>query len=90
MNIEIVYALPHQADVRKLQVNTPCTVNEAIQQSGILLQHTIDLTQPNTVGIFGQIVPLDRELIDNDRIEIYRPLMADPKEIRRRRAKERK
>ena len=63
-------------------------VREAIELSGILQKFKdIDLKK-NKVGIFGKITSLDKVLRDKDRIEIYRPLIADPKEIRRKKAKE--
>ncbi len=84
--VEVVYALPEQATVITLNIDDTTTVGEAISQSGILAKHPdIDLSR-QAVGIFSQIVSLDTVPRDGDRIEIYRPLIADPKEMRRRRA----
>lgn len=84
--VEVVYALPEKATVITLNIDDATTVGEAISQSGILEKHPeIDLSR-QAVGIFSQIVPLDTVPSDGDRIEIYRPLIADPKEMRRRRA----
>ncbi|WGE14528.1 RnfH family protein [Pasteurella multocida] len=63
-------------------------IQTAILQSGILQQFTeIDLRE-NKVGIFSRPAKLTDQLKDGDRIEIYRPLLADPKEIRRKRAEQ--
>ena len=61
------------------------TVSQVIRRSGVMQAHSeIDLNQ-NKVGIFSQLCDLETVVIDGDRIEIYRPLQADPKEARRRR-----
>ncbi|MCI7352768.1 MAG: RnfH family protein [[Actinobacillus] rossii] len=86
INIEIAYALPHKYYLKRFAVNADATVQIAILQSGVLQQYTeIDLRE-NKVGIFGRPVKLTDGLKEGDRIEIYRPLLADPKEIRRKRA----
>ncbi len=86
--IEVVYALPQEQTLFKLQVPPDTTVAEAIRLSGILQAcPEIDLDR-NRVGIFGKLTQADTVLRDRDRIEIYRPLRADPKEVRRRRAEE--
>lgn len=81
--IEIVFAFPEKANIVHCQFAAPCTVGEAIKQSNILTV-TTDLTTVS-VGIYGQQVALDKMITHGDRIEIYRPLKHDPKEIRRRR-----
>lgn len=84
--VEVIYALPDEQMVFQILVSKETTVAAAIEQSGILQQYPeIDLTV-NHVGIFGRMAKLDSPLKEGDRIEIYRPLLADPKEIRRRRA----
>ena len=86
MRVEVVYALPHQQTLLSLDLPVGSTVESAIHQSGLLNQfHEIDLAK-NKVGIFSKLVALDSVLRDRDRVEIYRPLIADPKEIRRQRA----
>ncbi len=86
MKVEVSYALPERQTVRALEVEPGVTVEEAIRASGILEEHPeIDLKE-NKVGIFGKVTRLDTVLRDGDRVEIYRPLIADPKEARRRRA----
>ncbi|MBU5692668.1 RnfH family protein [Vibrio cholerae] len=90
IHVEVVYALPHEQRVLKLVVEQSATVEEIIRTSGILQMYPeIDLTV-NKVGIFSRNVKLDAKVRDNDRIEIYRPFLADPKEIRRKRAEQAK
>ena len=87
IGIEVAYALPTQQVLLQLKVPLGATVENAIRSSGVLVQFPeIDLDK-NKVGIFSKPVPLDTVVRDKDRIEIYRPLIADPKEIRRQRAK---
>ncbi|MDX1915126.1 MAG: RnfH family protein [Methylophilus sp.] len=86
MMVEVAYALPHQQLIIPIKVNTDCTVEEAVKKSGILDKFTeIDLSQ-NQLGVFGKLTRRDSTLKPMDRVEIYRPLIADPKEIRRQRA----
>jgi len=88
INIEVVYALPGEQALLKQPVAPGTTVAEAIQVSGILQKYPeIDLAV-NKLGIFGKLTKADAVLRDKDRIEIYRPLIADPKEVRRKRAEE--
>ncbi|MFV1982125.1 MAG: RnfH family protein [Thiohalomonadales bacterium] len=68
------------------KISPETTIEEAIHLSGVLEQFPeIDLKN-NKVGVFGKLKKLDSTLLENDRIEIYRPLIADPKESRRKRA----
>jgi len=86
INIEIAYAFPDHYYLKGFHVEAGTTVQSAILQSGILQQFTeIDLRE-NKVGIFSRPAKLSDPLQDGDRIEIYRPLLADPKDIRRKRA----
>jgi putative ubiquitin-RnfH superfamily antitoxin RatB of RatAB toxin-antitoxin module len=88
INIEVVYALPEQQTLLRQPVVPGTTVSEAIQASGILQKYPdIDL-MVNKLGIFGKLTKADAVVRDKDRIEIYRPLIADPKEVRRKRAEE--
>lgn len=88
MNIELVYGDADHQVLLKLDIDAQATVEDAITQSGILEQFAeIDLKK-NKVGIFGKMTKLANGLNEGDRIEIYRPLIADPKEVRRRRAAE--
>jgi putative ubiquitin-RnfH superfamily antitoxin RatB of RatAB toxin-antitoxin module len=88
MNIEVLYALPYEQVLFKVQAAHGVTVGDAIKLSGVLEKHPeIDLSH-NKLGIYGKLSKADAILRDKDRVEIYRPLIADPKEIRRQRAQE--
>jgi len=88
MNIEVVYALPHEQVLLKVLAAQGATVVEAIRLSCVLEKHPeIDLSL-NKLGIYGKLSKADAILRDRDRVEIYRPLIADPKEVRRQRAQE--
>ena len=88
INIEVVYALPGEQALLRQSVRSGAAVAEAVSLSGVLEKYPeIDLST-NKLGIFGKLVKADTVLRDKDRIEIYRPLIADPKEVRRRRAQE--
>ena len=85
--VELVYIKPGQQTLLKLELPSGSTIETAIKKSGILNTYPeIDLSV-NKVGIYNKIQSLDYELKNKDRIEIYRPLLADPKEARRSRAK---
>lgn len=86
LQVQVCYATAVQEIMRELVVEEGATIEQAIAQSGLLRDIPgIDLaTQP--VGLFGKKRPLDTVLCEGDRVEIYRPLVADPKESRRRRA----
>lgn len=84
--VEVVYAGSERQRLVSVSVPAGARVAEAIAASGVLQEFPeIDLTA-NRVGIFGQLTRLDEVLRDGDRVEIYRPLIADPKEARRKRA----
>ena len=84
--VELIYPLPQEQQLFEIHVEPETVVSEAIKLSGILEQYPeIDLTD-NKVGIFGKVCQLTDPLQDGDRIEIYRPLIADPKEARKKRA----
>lgn len=86
MTIEVAYALPDRQVVIELRVARGTTLEQAIELSGILDQFAdIDL-EKNRVGIFGRLAQRSDELQPGDRVEIYRPLVADPREIRKQRA----
>ncbi|WP_100640756.1 RnfH family protein [Alteromonas facilis] len=90
INVEVAYALPDKQSLLPIEVASGCTVEEAIVASGILkLYAEIDLSN-NKVGIWNRTAKLTETLQQGDRIEIYRPLIADPKEVRKRRAEKAK
>jgi len=88
ISVEVMYALPDLQPLLRVQLAEGATVEDAIRASGVLDAHPeIDLAK-NKVGIFSKLVKLDEKVRDRDRVEIYRPLIADPKEVRRKRAEE--
>ncbi len=84
--VEVAFATPLRQEVIEMPVRPGTTVEQVIRESGILEQFPeIDLAR-HCVGIFGELAGLQDPVRDGDRIEIYRPLHADPKEARKRRA----
>lgn len=84
--MEVVYALPERQALIALEVEEGTTALRAIERSDILRQFPEADPRRHGVGIFGKRVPADTQLRDGDRVEIYRPLIADPKAMRRERA----
>ena len=86
VEVQVCYALPDTAFLHTLSLPAGSTLQQALEQSGLLQRHPeIDLAV-NLVGIHGKKKTLDTVLRAQDRVEVYRPLQADPKEARRRRA----
>lgn len=97
ITVEVAYALPDKQVLKVLSVPVGTSALEAVQQSGVLNAFPeIDIENAQ-MGIFSQVLgtkgleaPTDYKLKARDRVELYRPLIADPKEVRRRRAEEAK
>ena len=88
IKVEVAYALPDQQLILELMVEPGTTLEQAVQQSGLLEKYPdIDLSK-NKVGVFGKLGKKTAELKAGDRVEVYRPLIADPKEVRRKREAE--
>ena len=86
ITVEVAYATPDRQEIITVTGHVGMTLQAAILASDVLKAFPeIDLAI-NKVGIFGRIASLSSLVNDQDRIEIYRPLQADPKETRRRRA----
>lgn len=88
MRVEVAYALPHKQQLIAIEVEEGCTVFDAAQRSGIARHFPdLDLEQVD-MGVFGRVVakPREEQLQEGDRVEIYRPLLIDPKEVRKSRA----
>jgi len=84
--VQVCHALPDSVFLQAVELPAGATVEQAIRASGLLEVHAeVDLAV-NQVGIFGKKKKLDTVLRALDRVEVYRPLQADPKEARRRRA----
>lgn len=86
IHVEVVLAMPEKQELVALDLAAGSTISDAIDQSGI--GGMFEDFEPDTVkvGIFGQKATMEQELRDGDRVEIYRPLIVDPKEARRQRA----
>jgi len=89
INVVVCYALRDHQEIVQLRLPEGSTVQRAVEASGLLQKHPeIDLVKGNKLGVFAKLVKADTVLRDKDRVEIYRPLIADPKEVRRKRAEE--
>ena len=86
IGVEVVLAFPERQELVSLELLAGSTVADAIDQSGLAGLFENFEPDPDKVGIFGHKVPMEQILRDGDRVEIYRPLIADPKEVRRQRA----
>lgn len=83
MRVEVVYALPAEQERVLLDLAPGSSVRDAIQASGLIERRHLEIGR---TGIWGRPVAADTRLRDGDRVEIYRPLTADPKDVRRKRA----
>ena len=88
IRIEVVYALPERQEIIPLALDAGCTVQQAVIASGLPEKYPeIDVAR-GKYGIYSKLARLDTVLRERDRVEIYRPLIADPKEVRKQRAAE--
>lgn len=86
IHVEVAYAREQVQALLQVQGGAGLTIREAIERSGMLQRFPeIDLGV-NKVGVFGKVAGLDTALADGDRVEIYPPLIADPKQARKARA----
>lgn len=88
IHVEVAYALPDQQVILDLDVPAGTTVEQAVKESGIVDSFPEIDIEKNKMGVFGKLTRKDSELKQGDRVEIYRPLIADPKEVRRQREAE--
>ncbi len=88
MRVEVVYALPDWQTLLVLEVEPGTTALEAVRRSGILDRHRELAKGELDLGVFGKRVAAEQVLVEDDRVEIYRPLLADPREVRRKLAAE--
>lgn len=89
MKVEVIYALPERQELVTLDLPEGSTVQQAVEASGLLQKYPdIEPGGRNKLGVFAKLVKVDAVLRDRDRVEIYRPLIADPKEVRRQKAAE--
>lgn len=88
IQIEVAYARPERQEIVELKLPAGSSVQQAVEASGLLQRYPeIELAKAK-VGIYGKLARLDTALRDKDRVEVYRPLIADPKEVRKQRAAE--
>lgn len=91
IQVEVAHARPESQVLLSFEAEPGITARQAVERSGILDKFPdIDLMGENKLGVFGKLVKPDQPLRDGDRVEVYRPLIADPKEVRRQRAKQKK
>jgi len=88
IQVELIYALPEEQNLLVLKINEGATVKDVVLVSGILEKHPELDIEKMKVGLFGKLTKMSQIIRDKDRVEIYRPLIADPKEVRKRRAAE--
>ena len=88
IQLEVTYAKPDRQEIVSLKLPEGSTIQQAVEASGLLERHPeIDLAKAK-VGIYGKLSRMDTVVRERDRVEIYRPLIADPKEVRKQRAAE--
>ena len=88
IEVEVAYALPERQTLLRLNVPQGTSAEGAVRLSGLLARYpSLDLAS-SKLGIFSKVVAADRVLREGDRVEIYRPLIADPKAVRQQRAEE--
>ena len=88
IHVEVVYALPQRQEVASITLPAGSTVGQAIEASGLRAKYPEIDPAKNKLGIYAKLAKVDTALRDRDRVEIYRPLIADPKEVRKQRAAE--
>lgn len=88
INVEVVYARRERQDVVPLRLPAGSTLEQALKASGLVERYPEIDFATGKFGIYGKLAKLDTVLRDRDRVEIYRPLIADPKEVRKQRAAE--
>ncbi len=88
IKVDVCYAMAQEQIVVTVNVPEGCVLEQALEASGLLVRFPEIDVKKNKFGIWNKLSKLDSPLRDKDRIEIYRPLIADPKEVRKQRAAE--
>ncbi|MDR2366358.1 MAG: RnfH family protein [Zoogloeaceae bacterium] len=88
LRVEVVYALPEKQEIVSLRLPPGSCLRAALEASGLLRKYPEIDPENGKFGIFSKLAKVDAPLRDRDRVEIYRPLIADPKQIRQQRAAE--
>lgn len=88
IQVDVVYATPEKQLVVPVKIKVGTSAYDAVIQSGIVRKFPELVIETATIGIFGKAErnPKERVLLEGERVEIYRPLIADPKEVRKKRA----
>jgi uncharacterized protein len=89
ITVTVVYALPDRATEIEVELAAGATVADAVERSGLAARHPEADIARRPVGVFGKRVDRRTTVADGDRVEVYRPLLADPKDARRKRARRR-
>lgn len=88
LTVEVCYPLPNKQELVRVKLPAGSTVMDALEASGLLAKYPEIDVKKNKLGIWNKLSKVDVVLRDRDRVEIYRPLIADPKEVRKQRAAE--
>lgn len=90
IHVQVVYALPKKQVIVELELPSGSTIRDALSASGLsVVSAGEDCGYPHSLGVWGRIAKPDQVLRDRDRVEIYRPLVVDPKTARRLRSRRR-
>ena len=87
IDVEVVYALRDVQECVRLRLEAGATARDAVNASGIPRRYPGIRVEADNLGVYGKLCDPDRVLQDGDRVEIYRPLITDPKQARLRRAR---
>lgn len=87
ISVEVVYALPDRQVLRRVELDAPARVADAVAAARLDVEFPGEPLGDCAVGIWGRVVGRDATLRDGDRVELYRPLVMDPREARRQRAR---
>lgn len=88
IQVEVTYARPERQDVIPVKLPVGATLQQAVEKSGLPAKYPEIDPAKSKFGIYSKLAKPDTVLRDRDRVEIYRPLIADPKEVRKQRAAE--
>lgn len=88
LSVEVCYALPTKQEIVRIKLSEGASLEQALEASGLLVKYPEIDIKKNKFGIWNKLSKLDSVLRNQDRVEIYRPLIADPKEVRKQRAAE--
>lgn len=84
IRVEVVFALPARQILRTVSLSDTATVADAIEAAGLAAEFPDEPIEALPVGIWGKVVPREQRVVDGDRVELYRPLELDPRELRRK------